>query len=48
MSEINIFAINLAKNSFQVCDVKADGVVVFNRSVSRPRDLPPGSSLSLM
>ena len=37
MSEISILAIDLAKNSFQVCGVKADGVVVFNRSVSRPR-----------
>ena len=37
MSEISILAIDLAKNSFQVCGVKADGVVVFNRSVSRTR-----------
>jgi transposase len=37
MSEISILAIDLAKNSFQVCGVRADGVVVFNRSVSRPR-----------
>lgn len=36
-SEISILAIDLAKNSFQVCGVRADGVVVFNRSVSRPR-----------
>lgn len=37
MSEISILAIDLAKGSFQVCGVKADGAVVFNRSVSRPR-----------
>ena len=37
MSEISILAIDLAKGSFQVCGVKADGVVVFNRSVSRLR-----------
>jgi hypothetical protein len=35
MSEISILAIDLAKNSFQVCGVKPDGVVVFNKSVSR-------------
>jgi len=29
------FTERLAKNSFQVCGVKADGVIVFNRSVSR-------------
>jgi len=28
MSEISILAIDLAKGSFQVCGVKADGVVV--------------------
>ena len=37
MSEISILAIDLAKNSFQVCGVKADGVAVFNKSVSRSR-----------
>src|SRR6056297_3531005 len=37
MSEISILAIDLAKGSFQVCGVTADGAVVFNRSVSRPR-----------
>ena len=37
MSEISKLAIDLAKNSFQVCGVKADGVVVFNRSESRTR-----------
>ena len=37
MSEISILAIDLAKNSFQVCDVKVDGVAVFNKSVSRSR-----------
>jgi len=37
MSEVSILAIDLAKNSFQVCGVKANGVVVFNRSVSRTR-----------
>ena len=35
MSEISILAIDLAKNSFQVCGVRSDGVVVFNRAVSR-------------
>ena len=37
MSEISILAIDLAKNSFQVCCVKVDGVAVFNKSVSRSR-----------
>ena len=37
MSEISILAIDLAKNSFQVCGVRSDGVVVFNRAVSRTR-----------
>ena len=37
MSEISILAIDLANNSFQVCGAKADGVVVFNRAVSRAR-----------
>lgn len=37
MSEISILAIDLAKNSFQVCGVKIDGVAVFNKSVSRSR-----------
>jgi transposase len=37
MSEISILAIDLAKNSFQVCGVRSDGVVVFNRAVSRGR-----------
>ena len=37
MSEICLLAINLAKNSFQVCGVRSDGVVVFNGSVTRAR-----------
>ena len=37
MSEISILAIDLAKNSFQVCGVRSDGLVVFNRAVSRGR-----------
>ena len=37
MSEVSILAIDLAKGSFQVCGVKPDGAVVFNRSVPRPR-----------
>jgi hypothetical protein len=37
MSEISILAIDLAKGSFQVCGVKADGSVVFNKSASRAR-----------
>lgn len=35
MSEISMLAIDLAKNSFQVCAVRRDGSVVFNRAVSR-------------
>ena len=34
MSEFSILAIDLAKNSFQVCGVRSDGVVVLNRAVS--------------
>jgi len=47
MSEISILAIDLAKNSFQVCGVRSDGGVIFNRAVSRGRlvqflsDQPP-------
>jgi transposase len=37
MSEISILAIDLAKNSFQICGTSSNGKVVFNRSVSRPR-----------
>ncbi|MGV8988753.1 MAG: hypothetical protein ACOH2H_21040 [Cypionkella sp.] len=37
MSEISLLAIDLAKNSFQVCGVRSDGVGVFNRAVSRGR-----------
>ena len=37
MSKISILAIDLAKNSFQVCGVRSDGVVVFNRAASRAR-----------
>lgn len=37
MSGIGILGIDLAKGSFQVCGVKADGVAVFNRSISRLR-----------
>ena len=37
MSEISILAIDLAKNSFQVCAVRGDGTIVSNRAVSRPR-----------
>lgn len=35
MSEISILAIDLAKGGFQVCGVRADGIVVFNKPVSR-------------
>ncbi len=35
MSEISLLAIDLAKNSFQVCGVKIEWVAVFNKSVSR-------------
>lgn len=37
MLEISILAVDLAKNSFQVCAVRGDGTVVSNRAVSRPR-----------
>lgn len=37
MSEISILAIDLAKNSFQVCAVRGNGTVVSNRAVSRSR-----------
>lgn len=37
ISQISILAIDLAKNSFQVCGVRSDGVVVFKRAVSRGR-----------
>lgn len=36
-SEISILDVDFDKGSFQVCGVAADGAVVFNRSVSRPR-----------
>lgn len=36
-SKISILAIDLAKGSFQVCAVGQDGVVVFNRAMSRTR-----------
>jgi len=36
-SKISILAIDLAKGSFQVCAVGLDGMVVFNRAVSRTR-----------
>lgn len=37
MSEFSTVGVDLAKGGFQVCGVKADGGVVFNKSVSRPR-----------
>ena len=37
MSEISKSAIDLAKNGFQVCSVRSDDVVVFNRAESRGR-----------
>lgn len=36
-SKISILAIDLAKGSFQVCAVGLDGMVVFNRAMSRTR-----------
>jgi transposase len=36
-SKISILAIDLAKGSFQVCAVGPDGMVVFNRAMSRTR-----------
>ena len=35
--EISMLAIDLAKGSFQVCGVGPDGVVLFNKAMSRPR-----------
>lgn len=37
MIEIGMLAIDLAKSSFQVCGVGPDGVVLFDRAMSRPR-----------
>ncbi|MEO0820290.1 MAG: hypothetical protein AAF074_07670 [Pseudomonadota bacterium] len=37
MTEIGVLAIDLAKGGFQVCGVRPDGSVLFNRAVSRPR-----------
>ena len=37
MSQISILAVDLAKNSFQVCGARSDGVVVLRRSVPRAR-----------
>ncbi|PZX35803.1 hypothetical protein LY56_03591, partial [Roseinatronobacter thiooxidans] len=36
-SKISILAIDLARGSFQVCAVGQDGMVVFNRAMSRTR-----------
>ncbi|MGP9790233.1 hypothetical protein [Roseinatronobacter sp. NSM] len=36
-SKISILAIDLAKGRFQVCAVGPDGVVVFNRAMTRTR-----------
>ncbi|WP_323763280.1 IS110 family transposase [Marinovum sp.] len=37
MTSINMLAIDLAKGSFQVCAVTADGTVIYNRVLSRAR-----------
>ena len=37
MTKISMLAIDLAKGSFQVCGVGANGVAIFNKAVSRPR-----------
>ena len=37
MTEITVLAIDLAKGSFQVCGVRPDGSVLFNRAFSRTR-----------
>ncbi|ATG41758.1 hypothetical protein [Phaeobacter piscinae] len=37
MSEISILGIDLAKGSFQVCGVRTDGAIMFNKSISRLR-----------
>ena len=37
MTEVGILAIDLAKGSFQVCAVAADGAVLFNRVMTRTR-----------
>ncbi|AKO97723.1 Transposase [Marinovum algicola DG 898] len=36
-TKINMLAIDLAKGSFQVCAVTADGAVLYNRVLSRTR-----------
>jgi transposase len=36
-SKISILVIDLAKGSFQVCAIGSDGVVEFNRAMSRTR-----------
>lgn len=37
MTEISMLAIDLAKGSFQVCAIGPDGVVIYNRALSRSR-----------
>lgn len=37
MSEISMLAVDLAKGSFQVCAVRADGTIASNRSISRAK-----------
>ncbi|MDW9701693.1 IS110 family transposase [Sinorhizobium meliloti] len=37
MKDVSILAVDLAKNTFQVCGMTADGEVVFNRKYSRPK-----------
>ena len=36
-TRISMLAIDLAKGSFQVCAIGADGAVLYNRVLSRPR-----------
>lgn len=36
-TKISMLAIDLAKGSFQVCAVAADGAVLYNRAMSRAR-----------
>ena len=37
MTDASILAIDLAKHSFQVCGTTAEGAILFNRKLSRPK-----------
>lgn len=36
-TKISMLAIDLAKGSFQICAIRPNGSVLFNRAMSRPR-----------